>query len=155
MPSSAEATTLAVPQTMDLQAIMACIPHRYPFLLVDKVVAHEHGVSMQGQKLLGANEPYFQGHFPNRPIFPGVLQLEALAQLAGVLVSFLPQSQGKLGVFAGIDEARFRRLVAPGDVLDLHVTLDKMKGSLCKLSGVASVNGQVAAEAKFMFSLID
>jgi 3-hydroxyacyl-[acyl-carrier-protein] dehydratase len=135
--------------------IMAQIPHRYPFLLIDGVTAHQQAQWIEGFKNVSINEPFFQGHFPNQPIMPGVLQIEALAQLGGVLMSFTPKGQGKLGVFAGMDSVRFRRMVVPGDRLDLRMELIKMRGPVCKMKGIASVNGQPAVEAELLFSFVD
>jgi 3-hydroxyacyl-[acyl-carrier-protein] dehydratase len=140
---------------LNIQQIMNQIPHRYPFLLLDAVTAHEQGAWIEGYKNVSINEPFFQGHFPNQPIMPGVLQLEALAQLGGVLMSFTPKGIGKLGVFAGLDNVRFRRMVLPGDRLDLRMELTKMRGPVCKMTGIASVDGQPAVEAELMFSFVD
>ncbi|MGI8658227.1 MAG: 3-hydroxyacyl-ACP dehydratase FabZ [Candidatus Limnocylindria bacterium] len=135
--------------TLPLEAadIMRIIPHRYPFLLVDRVVELEPGKRAVGLKAVTANEPQFTGHFPERPIMPGVLMVEALAQTAGVAVMTLDEYRGKLGLFAGIDDCRFRRMVVPGDLLRLEVTVEKLRGMFGRVRGVASVDGEVAAEA--------
>lgn len=127
--------------------IMRIIPHRYPFLLVDRVVELEPGKRAVGLKSVTANEPQFTGHFPERPIMPGVLMVEALAQTAGVAIMTLDEYHGKLGLFAGIDECRFRRMVVPGDTLRLEVTVEKLRGMFGRVRGVASVDGEVAVEA--------
>jgi 3-hydroxyacyl-[acyl-carrier-protein] dehydratase len=135
--------------TLPLEAadIMRIIPHRYPFLLVDRIVELEPGRRAVGIKQVTANEPQFTGHFPERPIMPGVLMVEALAQTAGVAVMTLDEYRGKLGLFAGIDECRFRRMVIPGDTLRLEITVEKLRGMFGRVRGVASVEGEVAAEA--------
>jgi 3-hydroxyacyl-[acyl-carrier-protein] dehydratase len=135
--------------TLPLEAadIMRIIPHRYPFLLVDRIVELEPGKRAVGLKAVTANEPQFTGHFPDRPIMPGVLMVEALAQTAGVAVMTLDEYRGKLGLFAGIDECRFRRMVIPGDTLRLEVTVEKLRGMFGRVRGVASVDGEVAVEA--------
>jgi 3-hydroxyacyl-[acyl-carrier-protein] dehydratase len=132
---------------LEAAEIMRLLPHRYPFLLVDRVVALEPGRSVVALKNVTANEPHFTGHFPGRPILPGVLIVEALAQAAGIAVLALPDYRGKFALFAGIDECRFRRAVLPGDQLLLKVTIDKLRGMFGRASGVASVGGEVAAEA--------
>ncbi|MGH2357626.1 MAG: 3-hydroxyacyl-ACP dehydratase FabZ [Candidatus Limnocylindria bacterium] len=132
---------------MEAADLMRLLPHRYPFLLVDRVVALEPGRSVVAVKNVTANEPHFTGHFPERPIMPGVLIVEALAQAAGVAVLALPEYRGKLALFAGIDECRFRRMVVPGDQLTLTVTIEKLRGMFGRARGVASVGDEVAAEA--------
>ena len=126
---------------------MRIIPHRYPFLLVDRIVELEPGTRAVGIKAVTANEPQFTGHFPERPIMPGVLMVEALAQTAAVAVMTLDEYRGKLGLFAGIDDCRFRRMVLPGDTLRLEVTVEKLRGMFGRVRGVASVDGEVAVEA--------
>jgi 3-hydroxyacyl-[acyl-carrier-protein] dehydratase len=135
--------------TLPLEAadIMRLLPHRYPFLLVDRVIALEPGRSAVAIKSVSANEPQFTGHFPGRPILPGVLMVEALAQTAGIAVLALPEYRGKFALFAGIDECRFRRTVLPGDQLELSVTVEKLRGMFGRVRGTASVGGEVAAEA--------
>src|ERR671910_3521251 len=127
--------------------IMRILPHRYPFLLVDRIVELEPGVRAVGIKNVTANEPQFSGHFPGRPIMPGVLMVEALAQTAGVAVLSLDEYRGKLGLFAGIDDCRFKRMVVPGDTLRLEVTVEKLRGMFGRVKAVASVEGEVAVEA--------
>ena len=135
--------------TLPLEAadILRLLPHRYPFLLVDRIVELEPGKRAVGRKQVTANEPHFTGHFPDRPIMPGVLMVEALAQTAGIAVVTLDEHRGKLGLFAGIDDCRFKRLVLPGDTLRLEVTVEKLRGMFGRLRGVATVDGEVAVEA--------
>jgi 3-hydroxyacyl-[acyl-carrier-protein] dehydratase len=135
--------------TLPLEAadIMRIIPHRYPFFMVDRIVELDPGKRVVGIKQVTANEPQFTGHFPGRPIMPGVLMVEALAQTAGVCVMSLDEYRGKLGLFAGIDDCRFRRMVVPGDTLRLEVTVEKLRGMFGRVRGVASVDGEVAVEA--------
>ena len=125
---------------------MRIIPHRYPFLLVDRIIELEPGTRAVGLKAVTANEPQFMGHFPERPIMPGVLMVEALAQTAGVAVLSLDEYRGKLGLFAGIDDCRFRRLVQPGDSLRLEVTVEKLRGMFGRVRALASVDGEPAVE---------
>ena len=132
---------------MEAAQIMEILPHRYPFLLVDRVVELEPGARAVAIKQVTANEPQFTGHFPERPIMPGVLMVEALAQTAGIAVLTLPDYRGKIGLFAGIDECRFKRLVQPGDTLRLEVTVEKLRGMFGRVRAVASVEGEVAVEA--------
>ena len=141
--------TLALP--LEAAEIMRILPHRYPFLLIDRVVELEPGTRAVAIKQVTANEPQFTGHFPGRPIMPGVLMVEALAQTAGVAVLTLDEYRGKIGLFAGIDECRFRRLVLPGDTLRLEVTLEKLRGVFGRGRAVASVDGEVAVEATISF----
>jgi 3-hydroxyacyl-[acyl-carrier-protein] dehydratase len=139
------ATTTTVP--LEAADIMRIIPHRYPFLLVDRIVELEPGRRVVGIKVVTANEPQFTGHFPGRPIMPGVLMVEALAQTAAVGVMTLDEYRGKLGLFAGIDDCRFRRMVVPGDTLRLEVTVEKLRGMFGRVRGVATVEGELAVEA--------
>ncbi|WP_439562268.1 3-hydroxyacyl-ACP dehydratase FabZ [Roseinatronobacter sp.] len=141
----------AVPAQADLATIMKIIPHRYPFLLVDKVrdvVARQSAV---GVKNVTFNEPHFQGHFPGAPIMPGVTIVEAMAQTAAVLVGLSVGFGDKapLVYFMSIDKAKFRRKVVPGDVLELHVQVKRGSTKIWKFEGVAKVDGQIAAEAEF------
>ena len=138
---------------MDIHAILEHLPHRYPFLLVDRVVSYEVGKSIHAYKNVSINEPFFVGHFPHHPVMPGVLIMEALAQAAGIL-SFKTMeekpSPDTVFYFAGIDEARFKRPVMPGDRLDLHVTIERQMRGIWKYSAEAKVDGQLAASAKLM-----
>jgi 3-hydroxyacyl-[acyl-carrier-protein] dehydratase len=142
-------TTDTSTYTLPLEAadIMRLLPHRYPFLLVDRVIELEPGKRIVAIKAVTANEPQFTGHFPDRPIMPGVLMVEALAQAAGIAVITLPEYRGKLGLFAGIDECRFKRMVVPGDTLRLEATVEKLRGVFGRVRAVASVDGEVAVEA--------
>jgi len=138
---------------LDIKEIMKTIPHRYPFLLIDKVVELEEGKRAVAIKNVTMNEPHFQGHFPGIPIMPGVLIIEALAQVGVVMALRMPASEGKIVLFAGIDAVRFRRPVVPGDQLRLEVETVWLRGALGKMKGKATVDGEVAAEGEFMFSL--
>ncbi|CAN5614541.1 3-hydroxyacyl-ACP dehydratase FabZ [soil metagenome] len=140
-----ETTTYPLP--LEAADVMGILPHRYPFLLVDRIVELEPGVRAVGIKQVTVNEPHFTGHFPGRPIMPGVLMVEALAQTAGVAVLTLDGYRGKLGLFAGIDDCRFRRMVVPGDTLRLEVTVEKLRGMFGRLRGVATVESEIAVEA--------
>jgi 3-hydroxyacyl-[acyl-carrier-protein] dehydratase len=140
----------------DIKEIMKRIPHRYPFLLVDRVLEMVPGESGKGIKNFTMNEPFFAGHFPGTPIMPGVLIVEAMAQLGAMVVLSLPENKGKLAFFAGIDSMRFRRQVVPGDQLFMEVEITRMKGPIGKGSVKALVDGQVAAaEGTVMFALGD
>lgn len=138
---------------MDINEIMKVIPHRYPFLLIDGILELDPGKKAVGIKNVTINEPYFQGHFPGYPVMPGVLIIEAMAQVGAVAVLSMPEMEGRLALFAGIDGARFRRQVAPGDQLMLEVEILKTKGPIGKGKGVARVDGKLAAEADLMFAL--
>lgn len=141
---------------MDIEAIKALLPHRYPFLLVDRVVELVPGERVTALKNVTADEPFFQGHFPGYPVMPGVLIVEALAQAGAVMMLKAMDDPGtKVPFFAGIDNARFRKQVVPGDQLVLELTVLRARGSTCKLSGKATVDGQVAAEAEIMAMLGD
>ncbi|MBI4467970.1 MAG: 3-hydroxyacyl-ACP dehydratase FabZ [Acidobacteria bacterium] len=136
--------------------IMRMIPHRYPFLLVDRIVEIESKVRIVGIKNVTINEPFFQGHFPGTPVMPGVLVVEAMAQTAGMLVFHeMPRPEEKLMLFTGVDSARFRQPVFPGDVLRLELKVLKLKSRFIKLYGEALVNGCVAAEAEITLLLVD
>ncbi|HEY5584833.1 MAG TPA: 3-hydroxyacyl-ACP dehydratase FabZ [Ruminiclostridium sp.] len=134
--------------------IREIIPHRYPFLLVDKITELEPGKRAVGIKNVSANEPFFQGHFPEYPIMPGVLIVEALAQTAGIAVAVLEENKGKLGVFAGIECMKFKSRVLPGDVLLLEADILFSKLGLIKAKVKATVDGKVAAEGEIKFVMI-
>lgn len=136
---------------LDIKQIMDIIPHRQPFLLIDKVTEMEPGVSIKGYKNITYNEPYFAGHFPSEPVMPGVLQLEALAQLGAVAVLSLPDNKGKTAYYAGINNAKFKQKVVPGDRLDLECEIIKTKGPLGVAAVKASVNGKVACKGEISF----
>jgi 3-hydroxyacyl-[acyl-carrier-protein] dehydratase len=146
---------MTTPNPLTITEILDRLPHRYPFVMVDRVTDRVYGQWITGYKNVSANEGYFQGHFPDRPIMPGVLQLEALAQLAGLLVYDMPEGQGKLGVFTGVEKVRFRRMVQPGDRLDLKATLLKMRPPLCRFEVTASVDGETCVAGEISFSLVD
>lgn len=138
---------------LDVQKIKEIIPHRYPFLLVDKVTEIEEGKRVVGLKNVSANEPFFAGHFPDYPVMPGVLILEALAQVGAIAVLDIEQNKGKIGFLAGVDKCRFKRQVKPGDQIRLEVEILRMKGSIGKGKGIATVDGEVACEAEIMFAI--
>lgn len=133
--------------------IMDIIPHRYPFLMIDSIEELEPGVRALGKKCVSVNEPYFQGHFPGNPVMPGVLIMEALAQVGAVAILSQPEWRGKTAYFAGIDKARFRRKVMPGDVLMLEMTIIKVKGPVGVGRALATVDGEKAAEAELTFAI--
>ena len=136
-------------------AIRELIPHRYPFLLVDRIEEVEPGVRAVGIKNVTQNEPFFEGHFPDYPVMPGVLIVEALAQVGAVGVMAKEEFRGKLALFAGIDGVRFRRQVIPGDVLRLEVEISRLRGSAGRGKGSATVNGERVCEADLMFAFAD
>ena len=141
--------------TLDIQQIMALIPHRYPFLLIDRIVEMERKVRLVAIKNVTANEPQFTGHFPEHPIMPGVLTIEAMAQAGAVLLlSEIPDRENKLVLFTGIEEARFRRPVTPGDQLRIAVETITWSPRIAKMKGSCTVNGKVAAEAIIMCSVV-
>ena len=132
--------------------IEALIPHRWPFLLVDRIVEYDpEAKRIVGLKAVTASEWYFAGHFPGLPVMPGVLQVEALAQTMAVYVAKQPGFGDRIGVFAGIDETRFKRIVSPGDTLRLEVTMDKLRGRFGRGRGVATVDGEVTCETTISF----
>lgn len=133
-------------------AIRELIPHRYPFLLVDRIEELEPGVRAVGVKNVTQNEPFFQGHFPDYPVMPGVLIIEAMAQVGAVGVMAGGAHQDKLALFAGIDGVRFRRQVLPGDVLTMEVEIVRLKGAVGRGKGKATVNGERVCEAELMFA---
>lgn len=135
--------------------IQKILPHRYPFLLVDKIVDFEEGKSITGIKNVTANEPQFTGHFPGNPIMPGVLITEALAQVGAVLILSVPENKGKLGVLTGINNFKFRRQVVPGDVLELHAELIMYRHGMGKANVKATVDRQVAAMGEISFAIVD
>jgi 3-hydroxyacyl-[acyl-carrier-protein] dehydratase len=140
---------------LTIQEIMEIIPHRYPFLLVDRIVELEPGVRAVGIQQVTINEPFFQGHYPGRPIMPGVLIVEALAQVGAVAVLSEPEHRGKVPIFAGIDGVRFKRPVTPGDTLTLELRMERMRRNIGKGVGIATVAGQLVAEGNLMFALAE
>ena len=140
---------------LDAQQIQAIIPHRYPFLLVDKIVDIEYGVRAVGLKNVTINEPFFQGHFPTYPVMPGVLIVEALAQVGAVALLGLDEYKGKMAFFAGIDGVRFKRQVRPGDTLRLEVEIGKMRRGVGSGTARATVDGELAVRGELMFAVAD
>ena len=140
---------------LGIKEIQEIIPHRHPFLLIDCIEELEPGVKAVGYKNVTVNEPFFQGHFPQQPVMPGVLIIEALAQVGAVAVLSLEENKGKLAFFGGIKNAKFRKQVVPGDVLKLETEIIKCKGPMGVGKAVATVNGKVAAEAEISFICSD
>lgn len=141
---------------LDVNEIQKILPHRYPFLMVDGIVEMERLKRIVGVKNVSINESHFQGHFPGKPIMPGVLIIEAMAQAGGVLLlQEVPDRENKLLYFVAVDGARFRRPVVPGDQLKLEVKVVSWRGDFCKLDGKATVEGQLAAEATLMCKMVD
>jgi 3-hydroxyacyl-[acyl-carrier-protein] dehydratase len=136
---------------MDIKEIQKILPHRYPFLLIDKIESVEPGVRAIGYKNVTMNEYFFQGHFPEEPVMPGVLIIEALAQVGAVAILSMEQNKGKIAYFGGIDKARFKKKVVPGDVLRLEVEIIKMKGPAGIGKAIATVDGKKACEAEIVF----
>ncbi len=144
-----------VGSTIDILQIMAALPHRYPFLMIDRMVDVVPGVSGIGIKNVSVNEPFFQGHFPGRPVMPGVLIVEAMAQAAALVVLQLGGIEGKLVYFMTIENAKFRRPVSPGDQLRIHVVKERARGNVYKFRGVARVDGFPVAEASYGAMIMD
>lgn len=140
---------------LDATQIKEIIPHRYPFLLVDRIIELEPGKRAVGIKNVTINEPFFQGHFPDYPVMPGVLIAEALAQVGAVAMLSLDEYKGKIGFFAGIDQFRFREQVKPGDTLQLELEITRLKGMIAKAKGKALVADKVVAEGELMFAISD
>jgi len=138
-----------------IQEIMELLPHRYPFLLVDRIVEWEPGKRIVGIKNVTINEPFFQGHFPGHPIMPGVLIVEAVAQAGGILALKAMGGERRIAYFAGIDNCKFRRPVVPGDQLRLEVTVLAHKGPVWKMHGEATVDGKLCAQADVTASIMD
>lgn len=136
-----------------IDEIMVTLPHRYPFLLVDRILETDGDTRIVGLKNVSANEPYFQGHFPGNPVMPGVLQLEAMAQVAGILLNKRNQREGQIAYFSSIDNARFRKVVKPGDVLIMEVILLKVRLNLAKVQATARVDGEIVSEGELMFHI--
>jgi len=140
---------------LNIEQIQEILPHRYPFLLVDKIVELEPGQRAIGIKNVTMNENYFQGHFPGKPVMPGVLQVEALAQTGAIAVLSLDEYKGKIVYFGGIDKLRFKQKVVPGDVLRLDVELIKRRGPIGIAKAVATVDGKVAVQGEITFAVGD
>jgi 3-hydroxyacyl-[acyl-carrier-protein] dehydratase len=141
--------------TLNIQQIQEIIPHRYPFLLIDRILEVEAGKHAVGIKNVTMNEQFFTGHFPGYPVMPGVLIVEALAQVGSVAMLMLEANRGKLGFFAGIDGFRFRGQVVPGDTLTLEVNITRLKGAIGKGQATARVGDKIVAEGELMFALSD
>jgi 3-hydroxyacyl-[acyl-carrier-protein] dehydratase len=142
---------------VDILRIMQAIPHRYPFLLIDRVVDLERNVSAIGVKNVSVNEAFFAGHFPNHPVMPGVMIIESMAQTAAVLVveTLGPEAAGKVVYFMSIEGAKFRRPVVPGDQMRVHVAKERNRGNVWKFHGIARVDGVAVAEATFAAMIMD
>ncbi|MEW6025898.1 MAG: 3-hydroxyacyl-ACP dehydratase FabZ [Planctomycetota bacterium] len=140
---------------LDIREIHNILPHRYPFLLVDRVIEMEGYQRAVGIKNVTMNEPFFQGHFPGMPVMPGVLQIEAMAQVAGIMLLSRAGNENKIAMFLSIDEAKFRRTVIPGDQLRIEVNTTKVKSRIVEAEARITVEGDVASEAKIKFMLVD
>ena len=137
----------------DSDQIARILPHRYPFALVDRIIDGEPGQWARGIKCVTVNEPFFQGHFPQYPVMPGVLIIEALAQTGAVALLSMPANKGKIALFGGIKNARFKKQVRPGDVLELHCELTRMHGPVGMGTAVATINGKTAVQAELTFAV--
>ncbi len=140
---------------MDRDAIQAIIPHRDPFLFVDEIVELEPGVRAHGRYTIRGDEAWLGGHFPGNPIVPGVLMVEASAQVAAICALTHPDHQGKFGVFAGIDGVKFRRIVRPGDTLDMVIDVDRLRGRIGRVKASVTVGGELAVEGTLTFGLLE
>ena len=138
---------------LDIDQIEGILPHRYPFLLIDKITSYEPGVFAEGIKCVSANEQFLQGHFPGKRVMPGVLILEALAQTGAVSILSCEENKGKLVFFAGVNKARFRRQVVPGDVMNLRCEIIKQKGAIGIGKAIAKIDEKIAVEAELMFAI--
>ena len=141
-------------KSLTAEQITEILPHRYPFALVDRIIDHEPGSWAVGRKCVSMDEPFFQGHFPGKPIMPGVLIIEALAQTGAVAALSLPENKGKLALFGGIKNARFKKPVIPGDVLELRCAMIKSKGPVGVAEAEALVDGNVVTRAEITFSIL-
>ena len=141
---------------LDVRRVLDVLPHRFPFVMIDRVISIEGEDSLVAIKNVSINEPFFPGHFPGHPVMPGVLQLEAMAQAAGVLLLRRGASEGKVAFFMSADKVKFRRPVVPGDCLEIEAKLEKVRGEkLATATAECRVDGQVVSSAKLMFSLVD
>lgn len=141
--------------TLDIQAIMKLLPHRYPFLLVDKIIECDEHKRIVGIKNVTMNEPFFQGHFPGVPVMPGVLQIEAMAQTGGILINLIAKAGDRVPFFMSIDKAKFRRVVKPGDQMRIEIDIISHKTKVARFSGKVLVDGELASEAELMCMLAD
>lgn len=151
--SNPQATPVRDGALLDVNDLMNVIPHRYPFLLIDKITRIE-GNKITAVKNVTCNEPFFQGHFPGHPVMPGVLQLEAIAQAAGVLTLKKAENFNKLAYLTGAENVKFRRPVVPGDVLVIEVEITKDRAKISKAKGVCSVNGRIVSQAEVTFAVV-
>jgi UDP-3-O-[3-hydroxymyristoyl] N-acetylglucosamine deacetylase/3-hydroxyacyl-[acyl-carrier-protein] dehydratase len=149
-----EQEPIVLEKELEIKEIMEILPHRYPFLLVDRVVKMEQGKEAVGIKNVSINEEFFKGHFPNHPIMPGVLIVESMAQVAGICIMYDHKYRGKLPYFAGIDKVRFRKPVLPGDQLEIKIEVLKIKGTIGKVKGEARVRGELVASGDLMFKIV-
>lgn len=140
---------------LDIEDIQRILPHRYPFLLVDRILELEPGMRAVGLKNVTINEAFFQGHFPGHPVMPGVLVVEAMAQVGGVLLLSMTGNDGKIAYFGGMDKVRFRKPVLPGDTLITEVELLRSRGDIGKVRVTGRVNRQIVAEGEYIFALVD
>ena len=146
---------MGVVMMLDTQKVKDVIRHRYPFLLVDRILELDEGKRAIGIKNVTANEPFFNGHFPDYPIMPGVLIVEALAQVSAVVMLTKEENQGRLGLLAGIDKCRFKKQVKPGDQIRLEVEIVRLKGPIGKGKGIATVDGELVSETELIFAFGD
>ena len=140
---------------LDIEEVMKILPHRYPMLLVDRIIESDFETKIVGIKNLTINELFFQGHFPGHPVMPGVLQLEAMAQVAGILLNRKMQHPGKIAYFLAIDNAKFRRIIQPGDQMRIEVEFSKLRLGMARVHGRVMVDGELACEADLMFGYRD
>ncbi|MDK7471737.1 3-hydroxyacyl-ACP dehydratase FabZ [Bacillus paranthracis] len=140
---------------LDIQQIKEIIPHRYPFLLIDRIIEVEEGKRAVGIKNVTTNEEFFNGHFPDYPVMPGVLIVEALAQVSAVIMLIKEENRGKIGLFAGIDNCRFKKQVRPGDQLRLEVEMTRVRGLIAKAHAIATIEDEIVCEADVTFALFD
>ncbi|EJR95847.1 3-hydroxyacyl-ACP dehydratase FabZ [Bacillus cereus group sp. N28] len=140
---------------LDIQQIKEIIPHRYPFLLIDRIIEVEVGKRAVGIKNVTTNEEFFNGHFPDYPVMPGVLIVEALAQVSAVIMLMKEENRGKIGLFAGIDNCRFKKQVGPGDQLRLEVEMTRVRGLIAKAHAIATIDDEIVCEADVTFALFD
>ena len=156
-PPASAARPVSAPSSgaLDINAVMSILPHRYPFLMVDRIIDFDGGLKATGVKAVSINEPYFQGHFPGHPVMPGVLQLEAMAQVASIVMMRRTENDGKIGYFMSADEVKFRKPVMPGDTLFIECELTSAKKRLGKAACRCLVNGEVVSEGTLLFGLVD